>query len=90
MKVKLFMSSVAICAMMPANSSQGVVARGLQQEPCNIADFAEPYGVLDFFDAAAFLQAFANMDESADLVHDGAFNSFDLLAFMRAFSKGCD
>ncbi|GAB4385753.1 MAG: hypothetical protein Kow0022_12830 [Phycisphaerales bacterium] len=27
--------------------------------PCSVADLAEPYGVLDFFDVQAFLQAFS-------------------------------
>lgn len=57
---------------------------------CGLADFVPPFGTLDFFDAAAFLAAFSNFEEQADLVHDSAFNVFDLLAFLHAFSEGCD
>lgn len=61
----------------------------LGNPPCNAADFAAPYGQLDFFDVADFLAAFADQHESADIVHDGAFNIFDITVYLGAFSSGC-
>lgn len=57
--------------------------------PCNVADFAEPFGTLDFFDVLAFLDAFSAMDQAADLVDDDTWNFFDVQAFLTAFSGGC-
>ena len=54
-----------------------------------VADFVEPFGVLDFFDVAAFLSAFAGGDLAADLTGDGVLDFFDVLAFLSAFSAGC-
>lgn len=56
---------------------------------CSAADFVEPFGELNFFDVAEFLEAFSLMEERADIVHDGAFNIFDLLAYLTAFEQGC-
>ena len=53
------------------------------------ADFASPYGQLDFFDLSAFLTAFGNMDPRADFTDDGTFDFFDLSAFLDAFGAGC-
>ncbi|MCL4222666.1 MAG: hypothetical protein KJZ65_15010 [Phycisphaerales bacterium] len=58
-------------------------------QPCNPADFAEPYGVLNFFDVQAFLQAFSAQNPAADLNNDGLFNFFDVQTFLQAFSAGC-
>lgn len=57
--------------------------------PCNDADFADPFGVLDFFDLQQFLILFSAQDPAADLAPDGAFDFFDLLAFLNAFAEGC-
>ena len=57
--------------------------------PCNVADFATPYGVLDFFDVQAFLGAFAAHDQSADLIDDDMWDFFDVQTFLSAFSAGC-
>lgn len=56
---------------------------------CNDADFVVPFGVLDFFDVAAFLNAYAASDPSADLNDDTILDIFDVLAFLEAFSNGC-
>lgn len=45
--------------------------------------------ILDFFDVLDFLQAFADMDPSADLAADGVFDFFDVAAFLQAFADGC-
>jgi len=57
--------------------------------PCSGADFAEPFGQLDFFDVSAFLSAFNAMDVSADLNADGTWNFFDVSAFLNTYSAGC-
>jgi FG-GAP repeat len=46
-------------------------------------------GVLDFFDVAAFLDAFSAGDSVADFTGDGVFDFFDVAAFLDAFSGGC-
>lgn len=56
---------------------------------CNIADLAEPYGTLNFFDVSAFLSAFGAQDDAADLNNDGVWNFFDVSAFLTAFGAGC-
>ncbi len=57
--------------------------------PCNAADFALPYGELDFFDMQAFLAAYGNEDPSADLTGDGEWDGFDISAFTTAYNAGC-
>lgn len=56
---------------------------------CGIADIAEPYGVLDFFDVLAFLSRFSAGDSSADVNSDGVLDFFDVAAYLAAFSEGC-
>jgi len=57
--------------------------------PC-IADFAKPFGVLNFFDVAAYIAAYNAMDPSADLAAPfGAFNFFDVAAYIGAYNAGC-
>jgi len=57
---------------------------------CNPADFAEPFGALDFSDIAAFLTAFGSADPSADLALPfGSFDFSDVVAFLGAFGAGC-
>ena len=46
-------------------------------------------GVLDFFDVATFLGAFAAEDPAADLNDDGVFDFFDVLGYLGLFSAGC-
>ncbi|MCL4222037.1 MAG: hypothetical protein KJZ65_11790 [Phycisphaerales bacterium] len=46
-------------------------------------------GVLDFFDVAAFLDAFSLGNEQADLTGDGLFDFFDVLEYLRDYSAGC-
>ncbi|MFG0299370.1 MAG: endonuclease/exonuclease/phosphatase family protein [Phycisphaerales bacterium JB047] len=44
---------------------------------------------LDFFDVSAFLAAFSNSENSADINGDGNFDFFDVSGFLAAFSAGC-
>ncbi len=65
------------------------VMQGAGGGGCNDADFAEPFGTLDFFDVQAFLNAFSAQDPAADLNNDTLFDFFDVQAFLNAFSGGC-
>ena len=56
---------------------------------CSAADFAEPFGALNFFDVSAFLTAFGNQDPAADINNDGAFNFLDVSSFLSTFGQGC-
>lgn len=58
--------------------------------PSCAADFAEPFGALDFSDIAAFLVAFSAMSPQADLAEPfGSFDFSDVAAFLAAFGAGC-
>jgi hypothetical protein len=54
------------------------------------ADLAEPLGVLDFFDVAAFLSAFSGGEALADYAPPfGVYDFFDVAAYLSRFSAGC-
>jgi len=57
--------------------------------PCNGADLAEPYGLLDLSDINAFSAAFLAQDDAADLVDDDLWDLADINAFVSAFTAGC-
>ncbi|USN98880.1 MAG: hypothetical protein H6810_12105 [Phycisphaeraceae bacterium] len=58
--------------------------------PCNTADFAEPFGLLDLADVLAFVVAFQAGDPAADLGEPlGLFDLADVLAFVVQFNAGC-
>ena len=55
-----------------------------------VADLAEPTGVLDFSDVAAFLAAFGSMAPQADLAEPFGVHDFsDVASFLAAFGAGC-
>ena len=56
---------------------------------CSVADFAAPFGELNFFDVSAFLSAYNAQDNSADMNGDGAFNFFDVSEYLTQYSAGC-
>ncbi len=56
---------------------------------CAPADFASPYGSLDFSDALTFLEAFNTQQPEADLNGDGHFNFFDISSFLISYVDGC-
>jgi len=62
---------------------------GLGAGPCNAADLAEPFGLLDLADISAFVGAFTAMDPLADLDGDGLFDLTDVSMFVGAFVAGC-
>lgn len=56
---------------------------------CSDADFAEPFGTLDFFDVSEFINAFTNEDPAADFDLSGTFNFFDVSLFLGLYNLGC-
>ncbi|MCC5822368.1 MAG: hypothetical protein LAT64_06505 [Phycisphaerales bacterium] len=57
--------------------------------PCP-ADLAPPFGVLNFFDIAAFIELYLAEDPRADLAEPfGVFNFFDVAAYMDLYAQGC-
>lgn len=66
------------------------VEQNLLGGPCSIADLAEPFGILDLADIAAFIAAFVEEDPLADLSEPfGVFDLQDITVFVSAFVAGC-
>ncbi|MEM9373720.1 MAG: GC-type dockerin domain-anchored protein [Planctomycetota bacterium] len=77
---------------LPSGNVRSVL-NGIQvirlDEACR-ADFAEPFGLLNFFDISAFIGAYQAGDPAADLAEPfGAFNFFDVSAYIGLFNAGC-
>lgn len=54
------------------------------------ADFAPPFGVLNFFDVAAYISLYNAGDPAADLAGPfGTLNFFDVAAYIAAYNAGC-
>ncbi|MFK7884565.1 MAG: GC-type dockerin domain-anchored protein [Phycisphaerales bacterium] len=54
------------------------------------ADFAAPFGALNFFDVAAFIGLYNAADLQADFAAPfGALNFFDVAAFIASYNAGC-
>lgn len=53
------------------------------------ADFAVPFGVLDFFDVSAFVGFLNTNDPAGDFNNDGTINFFDVSAFLQSYNQGC-
>jgi hypothetical protein len=76
-----------------ADGSSGIAVADLTAvAPCP-ADFAEPFGEIDFFDVQAYLSLFAAGDLRADIAPppsgDGVLTFFDVLEFLNRFAEGC-
>lgn len=76
-------------AASPTAADRDVLAGLVGDVPCSPADFAEPFGTLNFFDVQAFLAAFSAQSPGADLNNDDAYNFFDVQTFLQAFASGC-
>lgn len=57
--------------------------------PCNDADIARDYYVLDFFDVSEFIHAYRIEDPAADIDGDGDFDFFDVTMFIDSYFEGC-
>ena len=63
---------------------------GGEDEPCNAADIAEPFGALDGADVNAFIGAFGSGGSAADIAEPfGTVDGADVNAFIGAFGAGC-
>jgi hypothetical protein len=57
---------------------------------CSPADLATPFGVINFFDAVAYLGLFNAGDPASDFAPPlGTVNFFDVLEFLNQFNAGC-
>tara|TARA_R110000782_G_scaffold13976_9_gene40954 strand:- start:3177 stop:4892 length:1716 start_codon:yes stop_codon:yes gene_type:complete len=54
-----------------------------------VPDLAAPFGTLNFFDLAAYLNLFSNQDPAADLNGDTLINFFDVSLYLTLFNAGC-
>jgi hypothetical protein len=81
-------ADLATIVTTPNIASGVIVVQGVANLNQCPADFNDDT-LLDFFDIAAFLDAFSNELPSADFVADGEFNFFDVAAYLDAFSSGC-
>lgn len=55
-----------------------------------VADIAEPFGVLNFFDVSEFITLYNAGDAAADLAAPfGTFNFFDVSEFISIYNVGC-
>jgi hypothetical protein len=58
--------------------------------PCSGADLVAPFGVLNFFDVAEFINRFNAQDPSTDLAAPfGTYNFFDVSAYIALYNQGC-
>ena len=76
-----------------ANGTTGIAVADLTAvAPCP-ADFAEPIGIVDFFDLQAYLSLYSAGSLDADIspspAGDGILTFFDVLEFLNRFSIGC-
>lgn len=58
-------------------------------QPCNAADLATPFEVLDLADINAFIDSFTNQLPAGDLDTDGVWDLTDIGLFITAFTGGC-
>ncbi len=66
-----------------------IAGAGVDPGPCNPADVAEPFGVLDLSDVGVFVLAFVQQAPAADLNQDGVFDLNDINLFVTSFKEGC-
>lgn len=66
------------------------ITLGVGTPPCSPADIALPYGVLNFFDVAEYIDRYNTADPAADLAAPfGSLNFFDIAAYIDAYILGC-
>ena len=78
--------------MSPDQSYQTLLYVGYYADgpqPCNIADLAEPFGVLDLQDIGAFVGGFTSQMPIADLDGNGIYDLTDIGLFVSNFTAGC-
>jgi hypothetical protein len=58
-------------------------------QPCNAADLATPFEVLDLADINAFIDGFTSQSPAGDLNSNGIWDLTDIGLFVNAFTAGC-
>lgn len=73
----------------PDDNNDGVIDT-CEPQGCSDADFAEPLGVLNFFDISAYISAYNASDSAADFAEPfGTLNFFDISAYISVYNAGC-
>jgi hypothetical protein len=86
----VWMEGDLACVSMGPGAIRTIDVSGCRANtPCNAADFAPPFGVLDQADVAAFVAAFLSGDPAADLDANAIHELRDIIAFVDAFVSGC-
>ncbi len=89
-----YVARVRATAVNEGSQGYAVVITGAVEENsfpgCSAADLVEPYGALNFFDLAAYLDLYNAQDPAADLAAPfGLINFFDLAAYLDSYNAGC-
>lgn len=88
-----YVARVRAAAVNTGEQGYAVVITGAVEENsspgCSAADLVEPYGVLNFFDLASFLDLYNAQNAAADFNDDGLINFFDLSAYLDIYNAGC-
>jgi hypothetical protein len=88
-----YVARVRAAAVNTGAQGYAVVITGAVEENnfpgCSPADLVEPYGVLNFFDLASFLDLYNAQNAAADFNNDGLINFFDLSSYLDTYNAGC-
>jgi hypothetical protein len=88
-----YVARVRAAAVNTGEQGYAVVITGAVEENsspgCSAADLVEPYGVLNFFDLASFLDLYNAQNAAADFNDDTLINFFDLSAYLDIYNAGC-
>jgi hypothetical protein len=76
-------------AGVDAVSVSGLSCEDPVNNPCNAADLAEPFDVLDLADVNAFITGFTQQTDAGDVDNNGIWDLGDINAFVLAFTAGC-
>ena len=89
-----YTARIRATAVNQGSQGYAIVINGAVEENnlpgCSLADLAEPYDTLNFFDLSAYLALFNANDPAADLAAPfGTLNFFDLSAYLALYNAGC-
>ena len=72
-----------------SSGSVAILEASAGPSPCNEADLAESFGLLDLADISAFISAFTTGNPAADLNDDELIDLGDISLFVVSFTGGC-
>ncbi len=89
-----YVARIRATAVNQGSQGYAVVITGAVEENsfpgCSAADLVEPFGALNFFDLASYLDLYNAQDPAADLAAPfGLINFFDLAAYLDLYNAGC-